>query len=99
MKMRYFNITLNKIKLIKMITNDRLFSKHEGRIYTMTDKSLGKGSYGHVFLAKNELQKKVAIKCCLIEQEGIPNIFEASIMKIINHPNINAAIDIVVSPK
>ena len=82
-----------------MITNDRLFSKHEGRIYTITDKSLGKGSYGHVYMAKNELQKKVAIKCCPIEEEGIPNIFEASIMKTMIHPNINHAIDIVVSSK
>ena len=82
-----------------MITNDRLLSKNQGRIYTMTDKCLGKGSYGHVYCAKNELGKKVAIKTCPINTEGIPNIFEASIMKSIQHPNINHAIDIVVSSK
>ncbi len=80
-----------------MITNDLIYSKNNGRIYTITDKCIGKGSYGRVFLAKNEYNKKVAIKCCPLEYEGIPNLFEASIMKTIIHPNINAAIDIVVN--
>ena len=78
--------------------NDRQLSKNQGCIYHMTEKCIGNGSYGHVYLAKNEF-KKIAIKCCTIEKEGIPNIFEASIMKTIIHPNINHAIDVVVSPK
>ncbi len=78
--------------------NDHQLSKNQGRIYHMSEKCIGNGSYGHVYAAKNEF-KKIAIKCCPIESEGIPNIFEASIMKTIMHPNINHAIDIVVSTK
>lgn len=61
-------------------------------ILTITDKILGNGSYGDVFLIKDENQKEYAVKCCLKNKYGIPSIIEPIIMSTINHPNINSSI-------
>jgi serine/threonine protein kinase len=77
--------------------DDNLLSKNNGKFFTILKQDLGKGSYGDVLMGKNEYGKKLAIKCCKFDQTGIPNILEASIMKSIQHPNINHAIEIICS--
>lgn len=78
--------------------NDNILSKNNGKFFTVTDNTLGKGSYGEVVIGKNEFNKKLAIKCCKIDESGIPNILEASIMKIISHSTLNSALEIICSP-
>jgi serine/threonine protein kinase len=76
------------------VTYEKKLAYNSGYIYTISDKILGKGSYGNVYLGKNQYNDKIAIKCCLLNDKGISNILEASIMKTISHPNINNAIEI-----
>jgi serine/threonine protein kinase len=40
-------------------------------IFIIGEKQLGSGSYGKVYLGKNDNHKNVAIKCCDIENNGI----------------------------
>lgn len=63
------------------------------------DKLLGHGSYGDVFLATDEYGKQVAVKCCPIDNKGIPNILETSIMGSTIHPYLNRALRIHASGK
>ena len=66
--------------------------------YSFSDEKLGSGSFGNVYKGINKINnKKVAVKCCDINDEGIPKIFEASIMATINHPHINKAENIIAS--
>lgn len=68
-----------------------------GYSFIISDKMIGHGSYGSVFLATDETGKQVAVKCCPINEKGIPNILEASIMASIMHPYLNHALRIVAS--
>lgn len=68
-----------------------------GYSFIISDKLLGHGSYGDVFLATNEHGKQVAVKCCNMDVTGIPNILEASIMGSIIHPYLNRALRIQAS--
>lgn len=65
--------------------------------YIISDKILGKGSYGNVYLGTYD-NKEIAIKCCDMYDNGIENIMETSIMKSLLHPNINHAIEIFCTP-
>ena len=78
--------------------DDNTLSKHNGKFFTVLDQTeLGKGSYGEIYLCKNEYGKKLAIKCCQLDDYGIPNILEASIMKTINHSTLNHALEVICS--
>lgn len=68
-----------------------------GYSFMITDKLLGHGSYGDVFLATDEYGKQVAVKCCLIDDTGIPNILESSIMASTFHPYLNKSLRILAS--
>lgn len=68
-----------------------------GYSFVISDKLLGHGSYGDVFLATDENGKQVAVKCCNIDSTGIPNILEASIMGSMVHPYLNRALRILAS--
>lgn len=81
----------------KLISTDYSLSKDIGYSFIISDKLLGQGSYGDVFLATDENGKQVAVKCCDIDATGIPNILEASIMGSIIHPDLNKALRIQVS--
>ena len=69
--------------------------KQQNKIFKLTETSLGKGSFGHVYMGRDETNKKIAIKCCSLEQNGIPNLLEASLMKSLLHPYLNHAIQIL----
>lgn len=65
--------------------------------YFVAKSKLGKGSYGEVYLAREESGKEVAVKLCKARKEGIPNILEASIMASMRHPNLNHTSRIVAT--
>lgn len=75
-------------------TTELILSKDNGYVYHVSDKLLGKGSYGSVFVGKSD-NRKVAIKCCTNDVNGITNILEACLMKVLYHPNLNHAIEIL----
>jgi serine/threonine protein kinase len=79
------------------ISNDHALSQEVGFSFVISDKLLGHGSYGDVFLATDENNKQLAVKCCDIDDTGIPNILEASIMGSIVHPYLNRALRIQAS--
>nr|QBK92304.1 MAG: protein kinase [Pithovirus LCPAC304] len=58
------------------------------------DEKLGEGSYGAVYRCCDEYGKAYAVKCIKINEMGIPNILENSIMKTISHPALNTALHI-----
>ena len=74
--------------------NDFEIMKNVGKSFNVTDVLLGHGGYGDVFLASDENGRAVAIKCCKITREGIPNILETSIMGSMIHPYLNSALRI-----
>lgn len=76
------------------VHNDNKLANGTGRSFVITDKLLGRGSYGDVFLATDENNRNVAVKCCDITDTGIPDILETSIMSSITHPNLNRALRI-----
>lgn len=81
------------------ISNDNKLLENIGTSFIITDKLLGHGSYGDVFLANDENGKQLAVKCCDIDETGIPNILEASIMASIIHPYLNRSLRIQASEK
>lgn len=87
----------SKTKNQKIISNDNSLQSKVGCRFNISDKMLGHGSYGDVYLATDENDNNFAIKCCKIESEGIPNILETSIMSSFYHPHINRAIRIHAS--
>lgn len=70
-----------------------------GNHLDVTDKMLGHGSYGDIYLAVDENGTQFAVKCCDIDSNGIPNILEASIMATMTHPYLNRALRINASDK
>lgn len=75
---------------------DTIYSTKYGKEFTITNKKLGAGSYGVVYISKDELGNKIAVKCCNnIPDVGIDNLFECALMCCLNHPYLNSAIDIV----
>lgn len=84
-----------------MIDN-KVCSDHEmlssiGHSFTISDKLLGRGSFGDVYVATDERGRKVAVKCCDIDEYGVPSILESSIMASIIHPFLNRALRILAS--
>ncbi|MFK5969989.1 MAG: protein kinase [Candidatus Marithrix sp.] len=71
--------------------------KKTSNIFNITDKLLGHGSYGTVYSATDENNNNLAIKCCNIDKNGIPNILETSIMNSIIHPYLNSSVRIQAS--
>jgi serine/threonine protein kinase len=65
-----------------------------GHAFDISTTLLGHGSYGDVFLAHDEYGNELAAKCCKMQEDGIPNILEASIMATMVHPNLNRAVRI-----
>lgn len=69
-------------------------------INTITiDKQLGKGGYGTVYLCRDKDEQKLAVKCIKTKDFGIPSLIEASIMSVIQHPNLANAIKVHSTPQ
>lgn len=81
----------------RSVTDDHNLFGDIGYSFIISDQLLGHGSYGDVFLATDEHGKEVAVKCCPINENGIPNILEASIMASMSHPYLNRALRIQAS--
>ena len=68
--------------------------------YIITDKLLGKGGFGSVYLCNDQNGKSYAIKCCDVSKEiGITHLLEPIIMSTILHPYLNHCEKIYVSEK
>jgi serine/threonine protein kinase len=78
-------------------STEKSLTENVGFSFLISDTLVGKGAYGEVYLATDEKSRKVAIKCCKIGKNGIPNILEASIMASICHPYLNRALRIYAS--
>lgn len=74
--------------------SDNSLIPHVGISFEVTSHSLGQGSYGSVYTAVDEKGAEYAVKCCKLDETGIPNILEASIMASLRHPHINHALRI-----
>ena len=55
---------------------------------------IGKGGFGNVYDGMINENKEIAVKIIPIDNKGIPNILETSIMSTIKHPHINYAYQI-----
>ena len=88
------SIDNNVMATIKKEVTDYMLANDIGYTFTISDKMLGHGSYGEVYLATDESGKQVAVKCCDIDKYGVPNILETSIMASIRHPYLNKALRI-----
>jgi len=82
---------------INTVKDEHSLVNNIGYSFIISDKLLGHGSYGDVYLATDENGKQVAVKCCPIDDTGIPNILEASIMATTVHPHLNRALRILAS--
>ena len=80
----------------EIITTDTYF---DGKNIQITDTLIGKGSFGHIYEVHVDGLPILAAKLCPIENLGVPDILEASIMSSIDHPYINKALFIGASPK
>lgn len=81
----------------RSISSDHSILGDIGYSFVISNHLLGHGSYGDVFLATDENGKEVAVKCCSISDNGIPNILEASIMGSLSHPYLNRSLRIQAS--
>jgi serine/threonine protein kinase len=89
--------TLPSNKITTVVSTDHALAGKIGYAFVISDKLLGRGGFGNVYLANDENGNRVAIKCCDIKSTGIPNILEASIMGTIIHPYLNRALRIQAS--
>jgi len=64
------------------------------KIHIFESEKLGEGSYGAVYRCSDEHGNAYAVKCIKMNETGIPNILENSIMTTISHPNLNTALHI-----
>ena len=71
---------------------------HETTIITL-DRALGKGGYGTVYLCYDNNNDKCAVKCIKSKKYGIPCLFEANLMSVLNHPCITKALKIESTPE
>lgn len=78
-------------------SNDHAFLSNIGYSLVISDTLLGHGSYGDVYMAQDENKRQFAVKCCPIDENGIPNILEASIMMSLSHPYLNRALRVHAS--
>lgn len=88
---------INPINLSPVFGNnntDQSLFDNVGYCFTISDKLLGSGSYGQVYQATDENGMLAAVKCCPIDNTGIPNILEASIMGSVIHKYLNRALRI-----
>jgi serine/threonine protein kinase len=68
--------------------------------YNITNKLLGKGGFGSVFLCNTKDNKSYAVKCCEVKKDiGISFLLEPIIMATISHPHLNCAERINASEK
>lgn len=80
---------------IPPIITPSLFKYNKRSINTIKlDRSLGKGGYGTVYLCYDENKQELAVKCIKNKDFGIPSLIEASIMSVIQHPNLTKALKI-----
>lgn len=86
-------------KTLNIFTNDQSLLKDTGCNFTILDRLIGHGSYGDVYLGVDENGKQVAVKCCDLDSDGIPNILETSIMSSLVHPCLNNALNIKATDK
>lgn len=69
-------------------------------INTITlDRALGKGSFGTVYLCRDEFNQELAVKCIKSRDFGISSLIEASIMSTIHHPYLSRALKIHSTPE
>jgi serine/threonine protein kinase len=90
-------IETNIIRNPGSISTDHILNGDIGYSFIVSDKLIGRGSYGEIYLATDENKREVAVKCCNIDEGGIPNILEASIMGSMIHPYLNRAHRILAS--
>lgn len=76
-----------------------LNKKRKGISTITLDKPLGKGGYGTVYLCRDENDQELAVKCIKTRDFGIPSLIEASIMSVIQHPNLAKALKIHSTPQ
>lgn len=86
-----------KIAPTEALSTDHIVADTVGHRFIITNRLLGHGSYGDVFLATDEHNNQIAVKKCPLDKNGIPNILEASIMSSMAHPYLNRALRIEAS--
>lgn len=69
------------------------------KIHIFVSEKLGEGSYGSVYRCSDENGEAYAVKCIKVNDTGIPNILESSIMSAMSHPNLNSALHVHSTPK
>jgi serine/threonine protein kinase len=74
-------------------------SVQEGLSTITIGKRIGKGGYGTVYLCHNDNGEELAVKCIKTKDFGIPSLIEASIMSVIQHPNLTNAYKIHATPQ
>lgn len=94
------NIESKSISLARTPINN---TSTQGSLIKILD-PLEKGAYGAVYKCtdaahEGDSGRIMAIKCIDTDAQGIPCLMEASIMSVLNHPNLNRAIRVHATPK